>query len=293
MSTPLSAYEIERLKNIERNQAVLAQLGLEALAPPKPTVVRKPKVQRPPTEPSRKSGRIAALPAPSVFIDAEHSNGKVVLGGVDAAAEKTEEEAASAAAPLDEDPAPASEAELFPNEALVYGLLRDEKNRIARENDCAAYHVAQNRALMAMVRCVPRSVEALLSCWGWGEAKARSHGARLLATLEPHAAALREARRGRAADRQEAAGATEAAGEAAGAEGEEEVLEVEDDLPKTRDDLRPQELPAYEAMLAWKRARAKELGYNDPYIICHKFCSSSHAPASRAPGNQASWLPPL
>ena len=143
MSTPLSAYEIERLKNIERNQAVLAQLGLEALAPPKPTVVRKPKVQRPPTEPSRKSGRIAALPAPSVFIDAEHSNGKVVLGGVDAkaakaAAENTEEEAASAAAPLDEDPAPASEAELFPNEALVYGLLRDEKNRIARENDCAA-----------------------------------------------------------------------------------------------------------------------------------------------------------
>ena len=86
MSTPLSAYEIERLKNIERNQAVLAQLGLEALAPPKPTVVRKPKVQRPPTEPSRKSGRIAALPAPSVFIDAEHSNGKVVLGGVDAKA---------------------------------------------------------------------------------------------------------------------------------------------------------------------------------------------------------------
>ena len=44
MSTPLSAYEIERLKNIERNQAVLAQLGLEALAPPKPTIVRKPKV---------------------------------------------------------------------------------------------------------------------------------------------------------------------------------------------------------------------------------------------------------
>ena len=42
------------------------------------------------------------------------------------------------------------------------------------------------------------------------------------------------------------------------------MLEVEDDLPKTRDDLRPQELPAYEAMLAWKRARAKELGYNDP-----------------------------
>ena len=62
----------------------------------------------------------------------------------------------------------------------------------------AAYHVAQNRALMSMARAVPGSREELLGCWGWGEAKVAAHGARLLAVLRPHAAALLDAKARRA-----------------------------------------------------------------------------------------------
>ena len=40
-------------------------------------------------------------------------------------------------------------------------------------------------------------------------------------------------------------------------------------MPDSMDDLFTHERPAFEALLAWKRARAKELGYNDPCIICH------------------------
>jgi len=66
----------------------------------------------------------------------------------------------------------------------VFAELRAEKNVIARELQTAAYHVAQNRALMSMARAVPASLEELLGCWGWGEAKVAAHGARLLAVLQ-------------------------------------------------------------------------------------------------------------
>ena len=58
--------------------------------------------------------------------------------------------------------------------------------------------VEQNRALMSMARAVPASLEQLLGCWGWGEAKVAAHGARLLAVLRPHAAALLDAKARRA-----------------------------------------------------------------------------------------------
>jgi superfamily II DNA helicase RecQ len=35
------------------------------------------------------------------------------------------------------------------------------------------------------------------------------------------------------------------------------------------EDLHAHEENAFEAMLEWKRARAKEMGFNDPCIICH------------------------
>ena len=97
------------------------------------------------------------MPAPSLYVDTELSNGKVMLGGADAAqaAAKSEVALREADEPADDDPAPDAEDQLFPNEAGVYALLREEKNRIARELDTAAYHVAQNRALMAMARCAP------------------------------------------------------------------------------------------------------------------------------------------
>ena len=51
---------------------------------------------------------------------------------------------------------------------------------------------------MSMARAVPASLEELLGCWGWGEAKVAAHGARLLAVLRPHAAALLDAKACRA-----------------------------------------------------------------------------------------------
>ena len=94
----------------------------------------------------------------------------------------------------------------------MYAELRAEKNSIARELETAAYHVAQNRALMSMARAVPVSLEELLDCWGWGEAKVAAHGARLLAVLRPHAATLLDAkarRARRASDDDEDADATD------------------------------------------------------------------------------------
>ena len=56
-------------------------------------------------------------------------------------------------------------------------------------------------------------------------------------------------------------------------EGDEEEGEAEagykPPVPESPDDLFDWEQPAFEALLAWKRARAKEMGLNNPAAICH------------------------
>ena len=268
MDSTLSAYELQRLDNIARNKEVLTSLGLQAVVTPAAPKRSKPKAARPPTAPSRKSGRLASVPAPSVYVDSERSNGMVMLGGADAAevaatSARGDLVAAAETAPTDEDPAPDAEEQLFPSEAKaralaasliltqltrsltchphphlhphltltftqVYAELRAEKNSIARELETAAYHVAQNRALMSMARAVPASLEELLGCWGWGEAKVAAHGARLLAVLRPHTAALLDAkarRARRASDDDEDADATDT-DDAGDAEGEDAPLSL-------------------------------------------------------------------
>ena len=318
----LSEYELQRLANIERNGQMLAALGLDdKLVPAKRAPAKR--VKRPPAparEGSRKSSRIAELPAPNVFVDDEGAGGKVTLGGSDAASAAAEarSEKVQLVALDDEDVAPESEEMLFDNERAVYAKLREEKNNIARELDTAAYHVAQNRALMAMVRGMPASPDELLACWGWGAAKVSAHGERLLAILQPHLPALRAAKETRKQQasgdddgdddedaplsrrRERSAAAAEARLVAVAAAAEPEVIELDDDddeveeqaaggaggagvgggggsavarmRPPAADapeELLPWEAEAYAALLAWKRARAKELGYNDPCVICH------------------------
>ena len=342
----LSAYEEERRANMKRNHEQLVALGLaegEFLAPRAPAPQRKrPRPKPIPQEPSRKSGRLAALPAPAVYIAGESASGQVTLGGADAgaavrAAARSERVVEEAAAPDDEDEAPESADSLHDNERVVYEELRDEKNAIARELDTAAYHVSQNRALMSMVRRLPTTPAELVECWGWGETKASRHGERLLAVLEPHVDALRAERERRRASkddevievsddddddaeeeeplalrRERAAAAAESrrSGGGGGASSSQvaatsrsaalkpsarsawaaalRAMESNDDegaappppppaapapaflpLPETAEELLEHETPAFEALLAWKRARAKELGYNDPCIICH------------------------
>ena len=313
----LSEYELQRLANIERNGQMLAALGLDdKLIPAKraPTVKRVKRPPAPAREGSRKSSRIAELPAPNVFVDDEGVGGRVTLGGSDAAsaAAEAKSEKVHLVALDDEDAAPESEEMLFDNERAVYAKLREEKNNIARELDTAAYHVAQNRALMAMVRGMPESAEELLDCWGWGAAKVSAHGERLLAILQPHLPALHAAREKRkqasnseagggddddedaplSLRRERAAVAAEARLAAAAAAAEPEVIELDDDeeemaggsggsgngdsvarmrppSAEAAEELHAWEADAYAALLAWKRARAKELGFNDPCVICH------------------------
>jgi hypothetical protein len=40
-------------------------------------------------------------------------------------------------------------------------------------------------------------------------------------------------------------------------------------LPTSPDDLFQHEIPAFESLREWKRSRARELGFNDPCVICH------------------------
>ena len=326
----LSEYERERAENIKRNQEVLRSLGLIGPDRPVPmaaSLATKPssrpkRAPPPPREPTRRSSRNSGAPAPDYYIAEESANGRVITGGTHARLTMLPHVGASeqpAAEPEDEDYTPETESDLHPNEREVYAALREEKNLIARELDCPAYHVCQNRALMAMVRRVPSNRRELLDCWGWGESKVSSFGDRLLDALKPHAAGLLTAKEARRAAKvaimvdeddemeevplplrkklrssgttaSEVAAAVRAtavpaiAMEAPKAEEDDEVLEAEEDedededggkararppLPEGIDDLFPFEMEAFQALLEWKRARARELGYNDPCIICH------------------------
>lgn len=126
MDSTLSVYELQRLDNIARNKEVLTSLGLAQAAPIPAPKRSKPKAARPPTAPSRKSGRLASVPAPSVYVDSERSNGMVLLGGADAAevaaTSAHSELVAATEEPTDEDPAPDAEDQLFPNEAKARAL---------------------------------------------------------------------------------------------------------------------------------------------------------------------------
>jgi ribonuclease D len=308
----LSQYELERLDNIRRNESVLASLGLSQTGPslkgisnPRSSVNNKKRPAQAQPEPSRRSSRIAAIPAPAVYVEVETNSGRVTLGGSDAkkvaksAKSATSTEAGIKVVAEDDDPAPDSEDALFAGELTVYTLLREEKNVIAREMDTAAYHVAQNRALMSMVRMLPQTPAELVECWGWGAAKTSAHGERLLAVLIPHIPMLRVEREARAqaagagdsgdgsdddekealASRRErmAAAAEERAAQARRPlAGDGDVLTSTmaeaawlSEMPRSEDDLFAHEKAAFATLLEWKRARARELGYNDPCIICH------------------------
>ena len=100
-------------------------------------------------------------------------------------------------------------------------------------------------------------------------------------TKRGRAAAAAEARKAAAQEAPEA--------EAAGAVGVDDMEEEEEEhhrlpedapMPASPDDLYHHERAAFEALLTWKRARAKECGFNDPCIICHnqvRTAAHSHA----------------
>ena len=84
----LSAYELERLANIKRNEEKLSALGLSTgivpvAAAPRPKR-KKSEVTRPPAAPSRRSGRIEGSKAPELYVEHETGSGTrcvVTVGG--------------------------------------------------------------------------------------------------------------------------------------------------------------------------------------------------------------------
>ena len=89
MTDGLSAYELERLANIQRNEEQLEALGLGGGVVPQEAKAPRAKKQKreppPPQEPSRRSSRVRNAPADNVYIADEDDGGKVRLGGRDAA----------------------------------------------------------------------------------------------------------------------------------------------------------------------------------------------------------------
>ncbi|PWW76046.1 hypothetical protein C7212DRAFT_195018 [Tuber magnatum] len=75
MSGELTEYEKQRAANIARNQAVLASLGLEVNATPKPPSKRVKVKKERPAEGVRKSTRVTSIPKRSYPEREEHSNG--------------------------------------------------------------------------------------------------------------------------------------------------------------------------------------------------------------------------
>ena len=57
---------------------------------------------------------------------------------------------------------PTEETDLLDGEKQAYAALRAAKNAQAREEDTAAYHIAQNRSLCELVRRVPTTAAELL-----------------------------------------------------------------------------------------------------------------------------------
>ena len=220
-----------------------------------------------------------------------------------------DETRARAAADNPDDPMavmPRGPEDLLEGEQAAFQAVRAAKTAKARELDTAGYHIAQIRALCELVRRLPANKAELEECWGFGPSKVDAYGDYFLEALRPFVDDIRQAQATASAAAAAAAAVeddeeappgqqrTRGRDVAALRDGETGVLEVdeEDDeeeeavavlsetvreagagqaalLPYGPDDLHRHEQPAFEALREWKRARARELGYNDPCVICH------------------------
>ena len=192
-SASLSAYEVERLENIRRNNEQLEALGL-APGGANSLVVQKPQskkcARRDSTEnqePQRRSSRLQHAPAPQVYVEDEADEEKPVkrahlqLGGKDADAVLAEARAAD-----DPDALPIEPEQLTTTEREVYEIIREVRNAKARSMARSMFIVCGNRTMVEMVRLVPSTAEELLELHGMGELKVQRYGELLLDALRPH-----------------------------------------------------------------------------------------------------------
>lgn len=212
----LSAYELERLENMKRNEQHLKSLGLapgDGIVPSRlETTAQAPKRKRAttkpePQEPQRRSSRVRSVAAPNVYVEDEKDEGvrrgsrPVTLGGSDAKAVIAE------ADQEDEDALPIEPEQLTPFEQEVYEAIRLVRNAKAKSMERSMFIVCGNRTMVEMCRLVPSTKDELLELHGMGELKVQRYGDLLLEALQPHAerlhaehAAMEEARAARVAE---------------------------------------------------------------------------------------------
>ena len=197
----LSAYELERNRNIAANRARLVELGLEnalfqrgsspgnGAHPPVPVPARKRKVVE--TEPARRSGRVRKVAAADIFVASEEDSGHVRIGGADAAHVATEPAGVRASTHPDE--WPVEKSDLTELEQTVCERLRAARNAKARAMGRSMFIVCNDRSLYEIVRSVPASLDELRGLYGMGEKKVAAHGQLLLDALAPYADELHAA----------------------------------------------------------------------------------------------------
>ena len=137
-SEDLSAYELERAQNIKRNQQVLESLGLGGSLIPVPTAVKPPPRPKrpppPPRQPTRKSARVASLPAPDMYVAEESARGQITVGGN--ATKALKEEASAGRQSLDpisifgDGSMPENEEELLEGERPAFDALRTARRAV-------------------------------------------------------------------------------------------------------------------------------------------------------------------
>jgi len=201
----LSAYELERLENIRRNNAQLAYLGLaDGIVPSvQPPARVKRKASQPNQsllEPPRRSSRLQEMPAPDIYVaedpdDDDHQHPRktrkrsslpIIIGGEDAqvAAQPAEE----GALPIEGEIG----VRLSHLERQVYEAIREVRNAKARSMARSMFIVCSNRTMLEMCKQVPSTLDELLHLYGMGELKVQRYGTLLLETLAPYAEALRD-----------------------------------------------------------------------------------------------------
>jgi bacterioferritin-associated ferredoxin len=297
----LSAYELERLANIKRNEEKLSALGLSTgivpvAAAPRPKR-KKSEVTRPPAAPSRRSGRIEGSKAPELYVEHETGSGTrcvVTVGGdrslLEAEAKVSTEAELDPLELFSMGAMPEDESDLLEGEKPAWQALYQAKREKARELQIEGYKVAQHRTLCEVVRRVCTSVEALRACWGFGGkgVLVDKYGEMFVAALAPHVAELRAVHAAAKVEAEEeqvreasasaacAAGdKTSAASSAAASGGRASSAMVDPEpadaapdpaaMPTTQEDLLPDELPAFEALIAATHERAEATGQGKFY----------------------------
>jgi superfamily II DNA helicase RecQ len=195
----LTAYELERLENMNRNAQHLRQLGLapgDGLVPARLSATQDKKRKRAapkptpePQEPQRRSSRLKNVAAPNVYVEEEleqprRASRPVTLGGIDAMAVLAEADREEA------DALPIEPEQLTPLEQEVYECIREVRNAKARSMERSMFIVCGNRTMVEMCRLVPSTKDELLELHGMGELKVQRYGDLLLDALRPHAARL-------------------------------------------------------------------------------------------------------